>query len=410
MNIASKKKIVLLGMMSKMPVAGNAWLAVQYLIGFQRLGYDVYYVEDHGCTPRELMEHESDDGCLKAARYIERILRRFDLHHAWAYHARHTDGEVHGMTQGGLRELYRSAELIINLHGGTVPLPEHSETGRLIYLGTDPVEAELEVFHGVQPTIDFLSAHVAFFTWGLNYGRRDCKLPYLKQFEFRPSPPPIVCDFWPQDQRRGEMFTTVGNWRQPHRDVLFQGEVYYWSKHHEYLKFLDLPRRTSQKFELALSSYTDEDRHLLEAHGWHVRRSMPFSADLDRYRDYLAGSRGEFTVAKDQNVRLRTGWFSERSAQYLACGRPVITQDTGFGSELPTGQGLFAFSTMEDILAAVEQINGAYEKHCRAAAAIARELLSCEVVLTKMLDDIGLAAPCSRNKREASPRPDPSLT
>jgi hypothetical protein len=408
MHIAAKKKIVLLGMMSKMPVAGNAWLAVQYLIGFQRLGYDVYYVEAHGCTPRELMEHEHDDGCLKAARYIERILRRFDLHHAWAYHSPSAEGQVYGMTKSELRELYRSAELVINLHGGTVPLPEHSETGRLIYLGTDPVEAELEVFHGVQQTSEFLSAHAAFFTWGLNYGRPDCKLPYVEQFEFRPSPPPVLCDFWQHSHRRGDMFTTIGNWRQLHRDVLFQGEVYYWSKHHEYLKFLDLPRRTSQKFELALSSYIDEDRRLLEAHGWNVRPSMPFSADLDRYRDYLAGSRGEFTVAKDQNVRLRTGWFSERSAQYLACGRPVITQDTGFGRILPTGQGLFAFSTLEDILAAVEAVNGAYEKHCRAAAAIAHEVLSCDVVLRKMLLELGLSTPRSIPRTEATPRVNPS--
>src|SRR3954467_3359985 len=110
MNIAPKRKIVLLGMMSKMPVAGNAWLAVQYLLGFRRLGYDVYYVEAHGCTPRELMESEHDDGSLKAARYIERILRRFDLHHAWAYHARNDHDKVYGMTQGRLQELYRSAE------------------------------------------------------------------------------------------------------------------------------------------------------------------------------------------------------------------------------------------------------------------------------------------------------------
>src|SRR5439155_19420451 len=170
-------------------------------------------------------------------------------------------------------------------------LPEHSETGRLIYLGTDPVEAELEVFHGVRRTIDFLSAHSAFFTWGLNYGQSDCKLPYVEQFRFLPSPPPVICDFWRHDERCGEMFTTIGNWHQPHREVLFQGEVYYWSKHREYLKFLDLPRRTPQKFELALSSFNDEDRRLLEAHGWHIRPSMPFSADLDRYRDYLAGSR-----------------------------------------------------------------------------------------------------------------------
>jgi len=407
MNIASKKKIVLLGMMSKMPVAGNAWLAIQYLVGFQRLGYDVYYVEAHGCTPRELMAHENDDGVLKAAHYIERILRRFDLQHAWAYHAPSAGDQIYGMTKDKLRALYSSAELIINLHGGTVPLSEHSETGRLIYLGTDPVEVELEVFHGVPRTIDFLSAHEAFFTWGLNYGRPDCKLPYVEQFEFLPSPPPIVCDFWPHNQAHGDRFTTIGNWRQLHREVQFQAETYHWSKHREYLKFLDLPQCTPQKFELALSSYGDEDRRLLEAHGWQVRPSMPFSADLDHYRDYLTGSRGEFTVAKDQNVRLRTGWFSERSAQYLACGRPVITQDTGFGSALPTGEGLFAFSTMEDILAAVEEINGSYERHCRAATTIARELLSYDVVLGKMLSDLGLSAPNSLSPGDSSRRANP---
>ena len=158
-----------------------------------------------------------------------------------------------------------------------------------------------------------------------------------------------------------------------------------------------------------MSSFDDDDRRLLEAHGWNVRPAMAFSADLDRYRHYLASSRGEFTVAKDQNVRLRTGWFSERSAQYLACGRPVITQDTGFGSTLPTGQGLFAFSTMEDILAAVEEINGAYEKHCRAAATIGHELLSCDVVLGKMLSDLGLSTPRPLPQSESSPRLDPSL-
>jgi hypothetical protein len=120
---------------------------------------------------------------------------------------------------------------------------------------------------------------------------------------------------------------------------------------------------------------------------------MPFSADLDHYRDYLAGSRGEFTVAKDQNVRLRTGWFSERSTQYLACGRPVITQDTGFGIALPTGEGLFGFSSMENILAAVDATKADYARHCRAAAMIARELLNYDVVLPKMIDDIGLSPP-----------------
>jgi hypothetical protein len=391
MNLLTKKKIVLLGMMSKMPVAGNMWLVAQYLVGFQRLGYDVYYVEAHGCTPRELMKHEGDDGWVRAAALIDRVMRRFDLGNHWAYHALHAGDRCYGMRKAQLDDLYRSAALIINLHGGTKPLPEHSATGRLVYLGTDPVEVELELHYNVQETIDFLAPHSAFFTWGLNYGNPDCKLPYSERFRFRPSPPPVILDFWdPYRTGPADTFTTVGNWRQLHREVQFQGETYYWSKHHEYLKFLDLPGRSGHKFELALGSYGEDDQRLLESKGWKVRRALDFSGDLDAYRRYIGGSRGEFTVAKDQNVRLRSGWFSERSAQYLATGRPVITQETGFSNFLPTGRGLSGFSTMEDILAAVEAVNADYEGHCRAAAEIAREYFNYDVVLKRMLADVGV--------------------
>src|SRR6185437_1949530 len=139
-----------------------------------------------------------------------------------------------------------------------------------------------------------------------------------------------------------------------------------WSKHYEFLKILDLPDRVGRIFELALSSYEEADRKLLEGKGWKVRNALEFSTDIDEYRQYLWRSRGEFTVAKDQNVRLRSGWFSERSAQYLAAGRPVITQETGFSNVLPTGRGLFGFKTMDDILSAVDRINSDYEGHCRA--------------------------------------------
>jgi hypothetical protein len=169
--------------------------------------------------------------------------------------------------------------------------------------------------------------------------------------------------------------------------------VYHWSKHYEFLKVLDLPRRLpDQPFQLALSSYGADDRRMLESHGWRVRDAMDFSMDPDAYRRYVAGSRGEFTVAKDQNVRLRSGWFSDRSATYLASGRPVVTQDTGFGNVLPTGEGLFAFSTVEEAAEAVRTINGDYRRHCRAAKAVARDYFAHDVVLGAMLQELGLRA------------------
>ena len=397
MNVPHPQKIVVLGLMSKMPVAGVVWQTAHYLVGLQRLGYEVYYVEAHARTPSMFMETAESDGSEGAAAFIARTMERFGLAGRWAFHALHADGRCYGLSETQLRRLYGEAALLINLHGGTEPLPEHSATGRLVYLETDPVELQIELYENRKETIDFLAPHCAFFTFGENYGRPDCGLPVSDRFHFRPTRQPVVLDFW---LPRGEAarasgatvdaLTTVGNWQQPWRSVTFRSEVYHWSKHYEFLKFIDLPRRTAQPFELALSSYEEGDRRLLESHGWRVRHALDLSREADPYRDYVVRSRGEFTVAKDQNVRLRSGWFSDRSATYLAAGRPVITQDTAFGNVLPTGRGLFAFSTMEDILAAVEAINADYAPHCRAAAQVARECFSYDVVLGRLLADLGL--------------------
>jgi hypothetical protein len=390
MNVLSRKKIVLLGMMAKMPVAGAVWGTMQYLVGFERLGYEAYYVEAHAVTPTMLMERTGDDSSALATGFLDRVMRYFDLGGRWAFHALHDDGRCYGMTEGQLRQLYRDAALLINHHGATQPLPEHSAAGRLIYLETDPVQLEVELYHKDPRAVAFLEPHSAFFTWGLNYGNPDCRVPLPARFAFRTTRPPVVPDFWPvEGNGQADTFTTVGNWRQPGQ-VRLRGEVYTWSKHHEFLKFLGVPRRTGQAFELALSKYEEADRRMLERHGWRVRPALSFSRDLDAYRRYVAESRGEFTVAKDQNVRLRSGWFSERSAQYLASGCPVVTQETGFGNVLPTGEGLFGFSTLEEVAAAVEEINSDYARHRRAAAGLARECFGYDVVLKRLLADVGL--------------------
>jgi hypothetical protein len=387
MTAGSQGRIVLLGMMTKMPVAGNIWLVGQYLEGFRRLGFDAYYVEAHGITPTKLMESPEDDAAERAAAFVRGAMERFGFGDRWCYHARYDGDRYLGLTRERVLELYRTADLIINLHGGTVPLPEHAASGRLVYLETDPVELEIELFNGEQATRDFLAPHTSFLTWGLNYGSPDCSVPLPDDIRFHHSPPPVIVDWWePFAHAPAAAFTTIGNWKQPGK-VVYNGDTYHWSKHFEFLKVIDLPQRTSQPFELALSSssYTAKDRELLENNGWRVVDSLGFSSDLDAYRAYICGSRGEFTVAKDQNIRLRSGWFSERSAQYLAAGRPVITQDTGFGSYLPTGCGLFPFTSTAEALAAVDAINGDYERHSRRAREIAREYLNFDVVLSDII-------------------------
>ncbi len=391
MNISHKKKLVLLGMMSRAPVAGVLWQTIHYLVGFERLGYEVYYVEDHAQTPIMLINAFDDDGSQKAAELIFDVLKRFDLGDRWAFHASHSDGRYYGMSELQLNDLYNSAEIIINLHGNTVPLPEHTNTNRLVYVETDPVAPQIELFNNVQETIDFLGQHIAFFTFGENYGNSDCLLPLTEKFYFQPTRQPVVLDLWvPVAKTVGQAFTTIGSWCQGGRDIVYKGETYFWSKHYEFLKFIDLPLRIHETFELALNRCDDWGRQTLESNGWVLKDALGFSTDMDEYRDYIWNSRSEFTVAKDQNVRLRSGWFSDRSATYLASGRPVITQETGFSNILPTGEGLFAFSTMQDIENAIAAINSDYQRHSQKALEIAREYFSYDVVLPKMLKECGL--------------------
>jgi GT2 family glycosyltransferase len=390
-------------MLSRIPVGGVAWLVGQYARGFELLGFETYYVEAHSRTPSMFMDNAQDRNVRRAferaADFVGDAMKRFGLGDRWALQALQDQEQCFGLSQTELAHLFRDAALIINMHGGTLPLSEHAETGRLIYLGTDPVELEIELEDGYQPARDFMAAHNAHFTWALNYGNRDCELPWFEEFPMLPSPPPVIVDFWESDGPRDDApFTTIGNWRQDWRDITFRGEVYRWSKHHEFLKVLELPSRITSGLELALGCYDEEDERLLESNGWRVRPAAALSRDISQYRDYILASRGEFTVAKEQNVRLRTGWFSERSATYLAAGRPVVVQDTGFGNALPIGEGLFAFGGLEDAADQMQEVAADYERHSKAAKEIARTHFSHEVVLGDILDHVGVAAPNGRTR------------
>ena len=389
----ARPRAVVLGQMTTMPFGGVLWQTLHYLLGLERLGFETWYVEAHAVAPRHFMAGEDDDGAEGAAAFIDRLLGRFGLSRRWAFHALASHGRCYGIGESRLQDLYTSAEVLLNLHGGTRPRPEHVQSDRLVCVSTDPVLMEVELNQKVRPTIEFFDDHRAVFTFGENYGNPDCLLPALERFPIRPTRQPIVLEHWEdQDEREGEVFTTIANWRQERR-IRFAGETYEWSKHLEFLKILDLPERSAQPFELALTRCPDEHRLLLAEHGWRVRDALRISADLDTYRRYITGSRGELTVAKDQNVRLRSGWFSDRSATYLAAGRPVVTQDTGFGNILPTGEGLFAFSSVEEAAEAIDAINGDYERHRRAAREIARAYFAHDVVLPALLEDAGLSLP-----------------
>ena len=280
------------------------------------------------------------------------------------------------------------------------------KTSRLVYYGTDPVYHEIKYAQGNPEVRSIIDEHDDVISYGENIGNPGCPIPPLPMLRAKMRQP-VLTDLWENDAVTRNAFTTVGNWKQGGRDIEFNGDIYYWSKHHEFLKFIDLPKMIFQPIELAMNlakpetfrhrhgtvvpalGVANDEYDLLESNGWQLVDGPAFSTDPWQYRDYIIHSKGEFTFAKDQNIRLRSGWFSERSACYLAAGRPVITQDTGFGVTIPTGQGLFAFNTMDEIMAAFDAINSDYQKHSRAAKEIAEEYFRAETVLGKLLNDLG---------------------
>jgi hypothetical protein len=392
MHTQQRRRLVVLGMMGQVPFAGMAWQVLHYLEGFRRLGHDVTYIEDTQDWPYDPERGEKTADCEYTIKHIAGLMAWSGMPHSWAYRAEARGGALFGLTEREVARRLERADALINLHGITELRDTYLEVPVRIYLETDPVWPQIAIAKGERRIIDVLDAHTHHFTFAENLGAPDCGVPDVR-YRYVPTRQPIVLDWWTPTGKRTETsvnrFTTIANWRQTGRDIEWNGETLTWSKDVQFRQFLDLPHRSGQPFEIALSGDADAWQ-LLACHGWTVSDAVALSIESLHYRDYILGSRGEFTVAKDQYTRLRSGWFSDRSACYLAGGRPVITQDTAFGNVLPTGHGLFAFQTVEQVLAALDQINARYDEHSRAAREIAEEYFAAERVVGRLLKEVGL--------------------
>jgi hypothetical protein len=386
-------RLVVLGMMGRSPFGGQTWLYVNWLRGLRALGHEVWYVEDDEAWPYDPVAGTTTDDCVYAVDHVGAVMELIGMPERWAYRFRGEERtRTWGLTGRQLDNLYRSCDAILNVVGATELHDVHMEAPRRVYVQTDPVHSELMLAGGDRHTIDAFAAHDVIVSYGENYGAADCRVP-LNGAAYGRTRQPVDLDLWPMTfTPQAPAFTTIGNYRTEGYDVEFDGDVYHWSKHHEWERFLTLPRLTKQRFELAISNATAEDLEVLHAHGWRTKQSARMSLDVfGAYRRYIQTSRAEFTVAKDQNVRLRSGWFSERDACYLASGKPVIAQDTGFGCALPTGDGLFAVSDVEEAAEAVDRINADYRHHSRAARAIAQDYFAAPKVAAAMLAEAGIA-------------------
>jgi hypothetical protein len=385
------RQIIVLGTLASDPYAGMAWMHMQIAVGLRRLGHDLYYFETSSAWPYDPLRQSRVRESTYTLDYLARVAESFGLGDRWAYRRSYGDKAWFGMAGEHAEELLAHADVVLNVAGATRLAEEGLKVGRLVYFGTDPVYHEIAYVNGDEDIRTLIEEHDEFVTYGENIGSSDCPVPPFSPLRAR-TRQPVLLDVWADGAATNPSFTTVCNWRQDGRDLDFRGETYYWSKHHEFLKFVDLPRRVQQPLELAmgLDNLERDVQPMLEGNGWRVVDAHRFTTDPWSYRKYVRGSTGEFTVAKDQNVRLRSGWFSERDACYLAAGRPVIAQDTAFGKFLPTGEGLFRFETMDEILDAFERIQTDYARHSRAARAIAEEYFGAEVILGRLIRDLGL--------------------
>jgi len=387
------KRIVVMGFMGSMPIAGVIWQHIHYIVSLQRLGHRVYYIEDSARVPYNPETFDVGNDFSYAASILGRLAEEFQFKGRWAFCARYLEGNpTAGLSLTKIRQLYRDADAILNVCGTQEFNDDLLVSDRILYIESDPGVEQIKVDKGIKSTIQYLRRHHALFTFGENVGTPKFPVP-THGLKWLPTRQPVVSDLWQTRRapRQTAVFTSIANWSTSGlKDITWHGETYLWSKSREFLRFVTAPRKCGETFELATNIKDEAIRNRFSKNGWRFVSPMQLSVDYWMYRDYIRQSKGEFTVAKDQYVRLNTGWFSDRTACYLAAGRPVITQDTAFPFTPADQLGLLTFSSIKQIVEAVKMVNADYRKHSRAATAIAREVFEGEKVVASLLDRAGI--------------------
>ncbi len=379
----SNGRIIVAGALAQHPIGGggNAWAFLQYVLGFQRLGFETYYVE-----------HIGADNCFDSnwqrtsfqasanARFFSDIMRQYGFAERSSLLLEGSDEHV-GLSLAELERVASTADLLLNMSGRFHVRSVLDGVRKRAYLDMDPGFVQVwQQQYGVDMNF---SGHDVHFTVGLNVGTPGYALPTCG-LHWQTTLPPVVLEEWATQRSAGTIYTTIADWRG-YGAVEWQG-AWYGQKSDEFLKLLPLPQQVSAPLELCLAIHPDEpDRAALLANGWSLREPKELVSSIDGYRDYVWQSRGEFTAVKNGYTAARTGWISDRSVCYLAAGRPVIVQDTGIPAQIPTGDGLRTFSTLEEAADAVCVVESDYAHHAAAAYDLARSYFDSDLVLRRLL-------------------------
>lgn len=362
---------------------GATWAVLQYLLGFKRLGHEVYFVEP--LSKPSLRPEASSFGDSVNAHYFDHVVREAGLERTSALLWEGTKTTV-GVAYDELKTIAARADLLINISG---MLKDENLTASIparVYLDLDPAFNQL--WHTVEGIDVGFEGHTHFVTVGESVGRADCTVPTCGR-EWITTKQPIVLSEWPRGNGiQRDALTSVGNWRG-YGSIQDQGKL-YGQKAHSLRQFFELPRLTEERITLAFSIHPDEKKDLaaLQTNGWDLIDPRQVAGTPLQYQQFIQTSKAEFGIAKSGYVESQCGWFSDRSVCYLASGRPVIAQQTGFSQYLPTGEGLFSFTTKDDVLSAIDEMNRDYAQHSRSARAIAEEYFDSDKVLTRLLESV----------------------
>jgi hypothetical protein len=383
--LAERLKILLSGMVAGDPHQGGAsWAVLQYVVGLRSLGHDVVLVEP--------LSGDGRDPAPEVVEYFERL----PLLDGSAALLRSGTERTVGLPFSKLVRFAADADLLINVSGMLrderllEPIPVRA------FLDLDPGFNQIWHVTGNDMGLDL---HTDFLTVGQRIGAADCPIPTCGK-SWLPTLPPVVLDHWPFEAGapRRDAFTSVGHWRS-YGSLEYEG-VHYGQRAHSLRELVDLPGRAASRFQLALGIHPDEtaDLEALEANGWELLDPCEVAGDPAAYAAFVRESKAELSIAKSGYVASRSGWFSDRSACYLASGRPVIAQETGFSTFLPTGEGLLAFSTLDGVVAAIEKVGWDWKRHSDRARELAEEFFDARRVLSRLLSRLGSASNSARHR------------
>ncbi len=389
-----KRTIIVSGLAATYPLGGVAWDYIQYLHGFYRLGHDVYYLEDTGGWAYDPFNVTFVDDLTYHTAYLGDFLKKLEPGLEKRFCVVGPDDRHWGMSAEALADVVKRAEVFINVSTTCQLREAYAKIPVKVLIDSDPLYTQSGIpdylagtaAPEVMANIDNMRRHDVFFSFGENVREDFCAVP-KGIFDWKPTRQPIVLDCWadaPAKPSR-DVFTTVLSW-QPKEKGPLVGGVQYGGKNMEFEKLLDLPQKTSATLELALGGGRPPRETLIEK-GWKLVDGFSMSQTPWKYRDYIWDSLAEFSTAKNAYVATKSGWFSCRTACYLASGRPAVVQDTGFSRFMDVGEGVLAFADEAGALAGLDAVRADWTRHAKAAREFAARYFDAGAVLTRLLDE-----------------------